>query len=89
MDWFLYDNGPRHERVKREICQRSIKVYMQNLEYLQNLLSKLFCLNTLVVWIPSFEFLYKHETRRYLPLHLILKDKDNNRDSNKTNNKNS
>ena len=18
MDWFLYDNGPRHERVKRE-----------------------------------------------------------------------
>ena len=24
MDWFLYDNGPRHERVKQRLCEKFI-----------------------------------------------------------------
>ena len=27
MDWFLYDNGPRHERVKRRALIQSTPLY--------------------------------------------------------------
>ena len=30
MDWFLYDNGPRHERVKVKCLEFIIKILMQS-----------------------------------------------------------
>ena len=38
MEWFLYGNGPRHERVKEALSlQRSISTFRYNKNYFQNL----------------------------------------------------
>ena len=34
MDWFLYDNGLRHERVKRVLTQPAITCSMLTIEIL-------------------------------------------------------
>ena len=42
MDWFLYDNGPRHERVKDSSCASS---HLSNLPKLTNFI----CISSLII----------------------------------------
>ena len=74
MDWFLYDNGLRHERVKTlyscRLMQSSLK--QSNKKNSLFLMGIIFCSSVVLVWTFNIRGVYNFITKKVnIPLNLV------------------
>ena len=75
MDWFLYDNGLRHERVKPLYCGRLMQSSLKKSNKKNSLfflMGIIFCSSVVLVWTFNIRGVYNFITKKVnIPVNLV------------------